>query len=234
LPAILRRDGSELRIAIVVPTLDEEVAASRLLAEAARHGDELVVSDGGSRDRTVEIAREVGARVVAGAPGRGGQLNRGAAAAGGDVLVFLHADTRLPEGAAEAIRAAVGGGAVGGGFRVRFDDAGMLYRFGAGVANLRARWTRLPLGDHAQFVTRAAFEQLGGFAEWPILEDVDFMRRLRCVGRIAVLDPPVVTSARRFHTSGPIRTVARNWLIWTLFTLGISPTRLARLYRDVR
>jgi rSAM/selenodomain-associated transferase 2 len=223
-----------LRISIVVPTLDEEAAVARLLADAKRHGDELVVSDGGSGDRTVEIARAVGARVVAGAPGRGGQLNRGAAAAGGDMLVFLHADTRLPEGAAEAIRGAVAGGAVGGGFRVRFDDPGLLFRLGAAVANLRARWTRLPLGDHAQFVTRAAFERIGGFAAWPILEDVDFMRRLRRAGPIAVLDPPVVTSARRFRASGPIRTVARNWLIWVLFALGISPERLARLYRDVR
>ncbi len=221
-------------IAIVVPTLNEEDAVSRLLEDARRHADELVVSDGGSGDRTVEVARAVGARVVTGAPGRGGQLNRGAAASGGDVLVFLHADTRLPEGAAEAIRAAVAGGAVGGGFRVRFDDSGMLYRLGAAMANLRARLTRLPLGDHAQFVTRAAFERLGGFAEWPILEDVDLMRRLRRVGPVAVLEPPVVTSARRFHAAGPIRTVARNWMIWLLFAVGVAPARLARLYRDVR
>lgn len=226
--------GSALRIAIVVPTLDEEAAVSRLLADARRHADELVVADGGSGDRTVEIARAVGARVVAGPPGRGGQLNRGAAAAGGDVLVFLHADTRLPEGAAEAIRAAVAAGAVGGGFRVRFDDPRPLYRFGAAVANLRARLTRVPLGDHAQFVTRAAFERVGGFAEWPLLEDVDFMRRLRRAGRVAVLDLAVVTSARRFRAAGPLRTVARNWLIWLLFALGFRPHRLARLYRDVR
>ena len=102
------------------------------------------------------------------------------------------------------------------------------------MANLRARLTRVPLGDHAQFVTRAAFERVGGFAEWPLLEDVDFMRRLRRAGRVAVLDLTVVTSARRFHAAGPLRTVARNWLIWLLFALGVRPYRLARLYRNVR
>ena len=226
--------GDSPRITIIVPTLDEEAAVSRWLGEACRHCDQLVVSDGGSVDRTVEIARQAGAQVVVGAAGRGGQLNRGAAVAGGDVLVFLHADTRLPDGAAEAIRAALRGGAVGGAFRVRFDDPGRVFRFGAAMANLRARLTRVPLGDHAQFVTRTAFERIGGFAEWPILEDVDLMRRLRRTGRVAVLDLEVVTSARRFKAAGPLRTVLLNWLIWLLFAVGVQPRRLARLYRDVR
>jgi hypothetical protein len=226
--------GDSPRITIIVPTLDEEAAVSRWLGEARRYCDQLVVSDGGSVDRTVEIARQAGAQVVVGAAGRGGQLNRGAAVAGGDVLVFLHADTRLPDGAAEAIRAAVRGGAVGGAFRVRFDDPGRVFRFGAAMANLRARLTRVPLGDHAQFVTRTAFERIAGFAEWPILEDVDLMRRLRRTGRVAVLDLEVVTSARRFKAAGPLRTVLLNWLIWLLFAVGVQPRRLARLYRDVR
>jgi hypothetical protein len=102
------------------------------------------------------------------------------------------------------------------------------------MANLRARLTRVPLGDHAQFVTRTAFERIAGFAEWPILEDVDLMRRLRRTGRVAVLDLEVVTSARRFKAAGPLRTVLLNWLIWLLFAVGVQPRRLARLYRDVR
>ena len=230
----MRQAGPALRIAVVVPTLDEEEAVSRLLGDAGRHADELVVSDGGSVDGTREVAAATGARVVTGARGRGGQLNRGAAAARGDVLVFLHADTRLPEGAAEAIRGAVAAGAVGGGFLVRFDDERWVMRLGARLINLRTRLTRLPLGDQAQFATREAFERLGGFADWPVLEDLDFMRRLGRVGRVEVLRPRVVTAARRFNAGGPVRTVARNWLIWLLYLLGVPPPRLARLYRDVR
>lgn len=207
---------------------------SRLLADAIGHGDELVVSDGGSADRTVAIARELGARVVTGPPGRGGQLNRGAAAAAGDLLLFLHADTRLPEDAAAAVRAAVAAGAEGGGFRLAFDDPRPLRRLGAWLINLRTGLTRVPLGDQAQFVTREAFDRLGGYAEWPILEDLDFMRRLKRSGRVAVLAPKVTTAARRFDAAGTAPTIARNWLIWLLYVLGVSPHRLARLYRPVR
>jgi hypothetical protein len=132
------------------------------------------------------------------------------------------------------VRAAVAAGAVGGGFLVRFDAEGLVYRLGERVANLRARITRAPLGDHGQFVTRAAFEELGGFREWPLLEDLDFIRRLGRRGRVAVLPLRVTTSARRFEAGGPLRTVLRNWWIWVLYALGVSPHRLARLYGNVR
>jgi hypothetical protein len=117
---------------------------------------------------------------------------------------------------------------------VRFDAEGLVYRLGERVANLRARITRAPLGDHGQFVTRAAFEELGGFREWPLLEDLDFIRRLGRRGRVAVLPLRVTTSARRFEAGGPLRTVLRNWWIWVLYALGVSPHRLARLYGNVR
>lgn len=221
-------------VAVLIPTLDEEEALRRNLPAALAAAGEVVVSDGGSRDATVPLARELGARVVAGPPGRGRQLNRAAAAAGAEVLLVLHADTVLPAGAVEAVRRAVAAGAVGGGFLVRFDADGFVYRLGERVANLRARLTRAPLGDHGQFVTRAAFEALGGFREWPLLEDLDFIRRLRRHGRVAVLPLRVTTSARRFEAGGPLRTVLRNWLIWVLFAVGVSPHRLARFYGDVR
>lgn len=219
-----------LRLSIVVPTLDEEAWVSRLLAAAGAEADELIVSDGGSVDRTAEIARRLGARVVTGPPGRGGQLNRGAAAATGDVLLFLHADTELPAGAAGAVRAAVAGGAVGGGFRVRFDDDRPLMRLGGLIATLRTRLTRVPLGDQAQFVDRAVFERMGGYRDWPILEDLDFARRLKRQGRVAILAPPVTTAARRFQARGALAQVVRNWWIWLLYGLGVSPRRLAALY----
>ena len=218
-------------LAIVVPCLDEVKQLRILLPALQGVADEVIVSDGGSRDGSPTLARDLGATVVAGPPGRGGQLNRGAAAAGAGVLLFLHADTRLPAGAGPAVRAACAGGAVGGGFRVRFDSGGfLLERVGSSLVNLRTRLTRLPLGDQAQFATRAAFEALGGYPDWPILEDLDFMRRLKRHGRTVLLTPPVVTSARRYLAGGKLATVSRNWCIVGLYACGVAPQRLARLY----
>ncbi len=220
-----------LRLAAVVPVLDEEDNLRRLLPSLGAEADLVVVSDGGSRDGGAAVATGAGARWVSGPPGRGPQLNRGAAAAGDvDVLLFLHADTRLAPGAGERVRAAVAAGAVGGAFRLRFDDPRPLLRLGGRLVDLRTRWTRLPLGDQAQFVRRDVFAALGGFPDWPILEDLDLARRLKRSGRTALLDPPVTTAARRYLRQGILRTVARNWLIWGLFALGVPPRRLARLY----
>jgi len=223
-----------MRAAIVVPTLDEEEALARHLPAALAAADDVVVSDGGSRDGTVELARRLGARVVVGPPCRGGQLNRGAAACSAGLLLFLHADTALPPGGLELARAAVAAGAVGGGFRVRFDVDRPAQRLGAGLINLRTRLTRVPLGDQAQFSTAEAFRALGGYRDWPILEDLDFGRRLKRHGRVALVERPVTTAARRFVERGVVATVATNWLIWGLFFAGVSPHRLAGLYRQIR
>ncbi|HYG65706.1 MAG TPA: TIGR04283 family arsenosugar biosynthesis glycosyltransferase [Thermoanaerobaculia bacterium] len=230
-----------MRLAIVVPTLNEEETLRRTLPAALallEAGDEVVVSDGGSRDGTVEVARSLGARVVTGPPGRGGQLNRGAAAiadsTAAGVLVFLHADTTLPPAGARAIREAVAAGADGGAFLLRFDVDRPLQRLGSWLINARTRLVRVPLGDQAQFVTRQAFERLGGFQEWPILEDLDFAVRLRRSGKAVLVEDFVTTGARRFVEQGAVRTVATNWLIWLLFLLGVSPHRLARLYKHIR
>jgi rSAM/selenodomain-associated transferase 2 len=226
-----------MRLAIVMPTLDEEDILRRTLPAALSAADEVVVSDGGSGDGTVEVARQLGARVVSGPPGRGGQLNRGAAAAlaaGADVLLFLHADTTLPPRGAEAVRAAIAQGAPGGAFLLRFDVDRPMQRLGARLINRRTRWLRLPLGDQAQFVSRETFERLGGFRDWPLLEDLDFALRLRRLRGMALIEEPVTTGARRFVEQGAVRTVTINWLIWLLFFLGVSPHRLARLYRQVR
>jgi rSAM/selenodomain-associated transferase 2 len=223
-----------MRLAIVVPTLDEEEALRRHLPAALAAADEVVVSDGGSRDGTVEVARRLGVAVVSGPPGRGGQLNRGAAATRADVLLFLHADTTLPPGGAAAVREAVAHGVPGGGFLVRFDVDRPAQRLGAWLINRRTRLLRLPLGDQAQFASRETFERLGGFRDWPILEDLDFAVRLRRLGGMALIAEPVTTGARRFIEQGALRTVAINWLVWILFFFGVSPHRLARLYRHIR
>jgi rSAM/selenodomain-associated transferase 2 len=229
-----------MRLAIIVPTLNEEDTVRRYLPAALAAADEVIVSDGGSTDATVELARALGARVVAGPPSRGGQLNRGAAAAltatpaGADVLLFLHADTTLPPGGAEAVRAAAARGAPGGAFLLRFSADHPMPRLGSWLVSQRTRWLRVPLGDQAQWATRETFERLGGFPDWPLLEDVDFMRRLRRLPGFTVIEQPVTTGARRFVELGAVRTVAINWLIWLLFFCGVSPHRLARLYRQIR
>ena len=200
------------------------------MVSALEVADEVIVSDGGSTDGSVEIARRSGALVVEGAPGRGSQLNRGAAAAAGDVLLFLHADSTLPADHRRQIETAIAEGCAGGGSLIRFDVAGGFLRFGAGWINRRTRLTRLPLGDQAQFVIQEVFEALGGYREWPILEDLDLMRRLKRAHRLAVVAGPVVTSSRRFIDHGVLKTIAVNWTIWCLYLLGVSPHRLARLY----
>lgn len=226
-----------MRLAIVIPTLDEEGTLRRNLPLALAHADEVVVSDGGSADDTIEVARALGARVVSGPACRGAQLNRGAEATDADVLLFLHADTVLPQDAGRRVKEAVIAGAPGGAFFIRFDGHGFVYRLGGRVVNLRTKLAFTPLGDQAQWITREAFRELGGFREWPILEDLDFAKRMRRHWgrrRLTVLEEPVVTSARRFEKQGPARTVALNWAIWLLFALGASPHRLAKIYRHVR
>jgi rSAM/selenodomain-associated transferase 2 len=223
-----------LAVSVVIPTLNEEASLRRNLAAVLAAADEVVVSDGGSGDRSAAVAAELGAQVVSGPAGRGAQLNRGAAAATAPILLFLHADTTLPAGGVDLVRAAIAAGAVGGGFFARFDVDRPLHRLGGWLINRRTEITRVPLGDQAQYATRRAFDALGGYRPWPILEDLDFARRLKRHGRVTMLPAPVTTAARRFVEGGVLRTVATNWLIWALFFVGVSPERLARLYREIR
>lgn len=227
-----------MRLAIVIPVLEEERTVQAAVAAARSHCDDLIVVDGGSSDRTVELARQAGATVAAAPrPGRGLQLHTGAALAidgGAQVLLFLHADTRLPASARAEIERAMGSNAIGGGFLVDFEAAPRLLRLGRRLVDFRTKRLRMPLGDQAQFATTAAYAGCGGFADLPILEDLDFIRRLRRQGPISIITRRVTTSSRRFIERGVIRTVATNWLIWLLFAAGVKPTRLAGLYRLVR
>lgn len=223
-----------MRLSIVIPTLNEAPRIAELLTEISPLADEVWVSDGGSDDATLHLAEAAGAQVVSGSAGRGSQLNRGAEQCKGDVLLFLHADTQLPPGAREKVLEAVAQGAIGGGFKVRFDDRRRLMCLGEKLINLRCRLTGCPLGDQAQFITRTAFDGLGGFAQWPILEDLDFARRMKKSGPTVIIQAPVRTAARRFLGQGIARTIATNWLIWGLYFVGVSPQRLACLYRQIR
>lgn len=225
---------SAITVAVVIPTLNEEEALRRHLPTVIDLADEVVISDGGSTDSTPLVASELGAPLVSGSRGRGPQMNRGVLATRADVLLFLHADTQLPPGALEAVRSEVERGRIGGGFLARFDDDRPLLRLSSKLVEIRTRLTRIPLGDQAQFATRSAFNQLGGFRDWPILEDLDFIRRLKRQGAIGIIPRPVTTSARRYVQNGVLKTIANNWWIWTLFFLGVPPERLVRRYRDTR
>jgi len=222
-------------ISVVVPTLNEAAVLGRTLAGLPAGFCEVVVADGGSTDATVEIARAHGARVTSAPAGRGPQMNAGARAARGDVLVFLHADTALPADAAARIAAALADpGTVGGAFRLGIDSPDPRLRLIARAANLRTRLTGVPYGDQALFVRRTAFAAAGGFPDVPIMEDVALGRLLKGLGRVVLVPARVCTSARRWEREGVVRTTLRNTALISLYLLGVPPVRLARWYRHVR
>jgi rSAM/selenodomain-associated transferase 2 len=217
-------------ISVVIPALDEEDAVAAAVASVRDEADEVIVADGGSRDRTRERAREAGATVLDAPPGRGAQLQHGAAAAGGDWLVFLHADTRLDAGWSHAL-AALPPSTPGGAFRFAVDSPRRAYRIIEMGTRLRCRLFGLPYGDQALFARRAAYDAAGGFRPLPLMEDVDFVRRLARGGRLALPACRAVTSARRWEASGLVRRTLTNWCVLMLYALGRPPERLLRLYR---
>jgi rSAM/selenodomain-associated transferase 2 len=168
-------------------------------------------------------------------PGRAPQMNAGAAASRGQILLFLHADTLLPPDARSAIEKALEDPAyVGGRFDVRFERDSGLGRLIGCLINLRSRWTGIATGDQAIFVRRSVFEWLGGFSDIPIMEDVDLTQRLKRIGRMAALRLQVVTSFRRWDACGPIRTIALMWVLRFLYSVGLSPGTLSRFYGTAR
>ena len=192
---------------------------------------EWIVVDGGSDDGTPDIARTLGARTVLAERGRARQLNAGAALASGDVVLFLHADTALAAGALDEIRRVLRDTAIAGGnFTLRFDDPAHSARILAAFYALQHRVLGIWFGDSAIFCRRSTFERLGGFPQLPIMEDLAFVDRLRTAGRTIKLALPVVTSARRYR--GRLLTTIVRWIsIFLLYRAGVSPNRLAHLYR---
>ena len=224
-------------ISVIIPTLDEAENIGPLLADVFQaDGIEVIVVDGGSHDQTVEVARHMGAQVLTGgSPGRALQMNRGAAAAGGDLLFFLHADSRLPRGFGDLIRRALAAEDVAAGaFRLQIDAPGARLRFVEYWANLRSRFLQMPYGDQGLIINASLFQEIGGFPAQPIMEDFELVRRLRSRGRVVILPDAIRTSPRRWHNLGVGRTTLTNQAIVFAYLAGVPPQKLARFYRRSR
>ena len=196
---------------------------------------EVIVVDGGSNDKTLALAKKAGCKIIFGTRGRGRQMNRGAAEATGEVLLFLHADTLLPDNFPSLILDAVNRPAVAAGaFSLAIDSPAKSLAVIASVANLRSRLLHLPYGDQALFASRSMFTSVGGFPELEIMEDFVFIRKMKTMGKIVILPEKATTSARRWQNIGPIRTTLINQLIVCGYTFGIAPATLAKWYRRMR
>ena len=229
------------RLSIVVPVLDEVAIVERALQALAplrAGGVEVVVADGGSRDGTPALAAPWADAVVASPRGRALQMNAGVRQASGDALLFLHADTALPDDAAALVMAALRDDpgqprrtAAWGRFDVRITGRPRLLGLVARLMNARSRLSGIATGDQAIFMTRAAFDAVGGFPEQPLMEDIEISRRLRRLGAPVCLRARVTTSGRRWETRGIWRTIVLMWRLRLLYAVGVAPERLARSYR---
>jgi rSAM/selenodomain-associated transferase 2/rSAM/selenodomain-associated transferase 1 len=226
-------DAGLSRISVIIPALNEAQYITATLQSAQRgRPHEILVVDGGSTDDTVALAQAAGARVIHSRPGRARQMNAGAAQAAGHALVFLHADTLLPADYPEVVAGTLRDPAVAtGAFRFQMGEKLAGRWFIEWTANLRSRWRQSPYGDQALFLRRSLFEEVGGFADLPIMEDCEIVRRLRKRGCVVTADAAAITSGRRWRRLGLIRTTLINKLVILGHLCGVSPDRLAAFYR---
>jgi len=222
------------RLSIIIPTLDEAggiVATLESLRELRRRGHEVIVADGGSRDATAALAQGLADRIVCSPAGRAEQMNAGARAASGDLLIFLHADSRLPQEAdrvlAERLAAS---GLAWGRFDIRIAGAHPLLRLVERMMNLRSRLTHICTGDQSIFVRREAFEAIGGYPSQVLMEDIAISARLRRLSAPLCLRERCLTSARRWENDGVLRTIGLMWWLRLQYACGAAPARLARAY----
>jgi rSAM/selenodomain-associated transferase 2 len=219
-------------VTVIIPTLNEEEWIAAAVTSAFSAGAvEVIVCDGGSVDRTPRLATSAGARVLLSEPMRARQLNLGAHVSSHDSLIFLHADSRLPTGAAQVAEDALNGGADFGGFRIAFAEPSRRLRFVAAMINLRTSLTRCPWGDQALFIRRETLLKVGGFLEIPLMEDYELAVRMKRSGRPVLLPLTVTTSGRRFLRKGVIRTAAHNWRTIIRYRMGADIDALARGYK---
>jgi rSAM/selenodomain-associated transferase 2 len=226
-------------ISIIIPVLNETERINETIA-LLRESDsgkesEIVVVDGDAAASTLAAVLDGSVRGIISARGRAVQMNRGAEAASGDILLFLHADTLLPPHALSLIRRAMKDGrSVAGAFDLGFDTKRTIFRVTEKYVFLRTRLTKIPFGDQAIFIRRDYFRNLGGYREIPLMEDVDLMKRIRKKGdRIRIIPVKVSTSPRRYEREGILSCTFRNWVMQALFAMGVPPERFAKRYRSL-
>ncbi len=220
-----------------MPVLNEETILNDTLSALSLSDDEeLIVVDGGSSDLTVKIASAHTEKVLNGPQGRAQQMNLGGKAATGDVLLFLHADCRLSPGALDEIRRVLWNQNVAAGaFDIHIDSSSFKYRWISRSANRRSRLTGIAYGDQGIFLRKKTFDAIGGYADIPLMEDIDLCRRVKSLGKIYFLNLPIYPSPRRFESQGVLCTVIRDSILAFSYTvLGVDPAWLARYYRDER
>jgi rSAM/selenodomain-associated transferase 2 len=226
------------RISIIIPVLNEEenirVAIDSIFPS---ENTEVIVVDGGSKDRTIEVVKDLDIMLFHSRAGRAAQMNLGAKNATGDILVFLHADTRLPVGFDDLIRTALGDVSrsdklpIAGAFALKIDDRSRRFRWVEWGVKYRSRFLKMPYGDQAIFLRAKVFDEIGGFPDMAIMEDFELMRRLQRLGSVAVIEQPVITSARRWLQQGIFKTTLINQLMILGYLMGVDLDRLVQLYR---
>ena len=223
-------------LSIIIPTLNEEDVLGKTLSRLADDKScEVIVVDGGSSDATLLLADKASCTIISGPRGRGRQMNLGAAAATAEVLLFLHADTLLPNNFSELILSTVSqSNAAAGAFSLAIDSPAKILAAIAWLANLRSRLLHLPYGDQALFTTQQVFSAIGGFPEIEIMEDFAFVKKMQKKGAIIILPECATTSARRWQNMGIIRTTFINQLMVCGYGLGVPPVILAKWYRRLR
>jgi rSAM/selenodomain-associated transferase 2 len=223
-------------ISIIIPTLNEADNLTAILSSIqGSTSAEIIVVDGGSKDGTVRLAKAFGVKILTEATGRAGQLNSGVMAASGDVLLFLHADTRLPEDFDQYVLSTLSKpGTVAGAFGLAIDDPQVGLRIIEQLANFRSRFMRMPYGDQVIFLRKDTFNEVGGFPKIPVMEDFAFMQRLRRMGRVEIAPVAATTSARRWQELGILKTTLINQLMILAYFLRVDPDRLERLYKRLK
>jgi rSAM/selenodomain-associated transferase 2 len=230
--------GDANRISVIIPVLNEAQQIQGAIASANTPSTEIIVVDGGSMDDTVPMAKSLGVTVISTPPGRAHQMNVGAKIATGDILLFLHGDTRLPQRFETLIFAALkqpiarGCEPIAGAFAVQIDAPQFAFRWIERGVNWRSHFCQMPYGDQALFLRRSVFQDIGGFPELPIMEDFELVRQLKKRGKIVVIDTPILTSARRWLQKGIWQTTLINQLVILGYWLGVDTAELARLYRQ--
>ena len=227
-------NSSQFTVSVIIPTLNEAHTIKDALISVG-HGGELIVVDAGSHDSTIKIASRFTEKIILSERGRGGQMDRGAREAKGDVLLFLHADTKLPEDWKNQVAGVLKDDEViGGGFRLKIDSRKICFRIMKEIINWRSKHLGLIYGDQAIFARRDAFFAVGGFMGLPLMEDVDLIKRLKSKGKVVLLGANVSTSSRHWEKKGILMTTLRNWTFLGLYYLGVSPEKLYKRYYAVR